>query len=347
MKALAITDHHNVFSWFKMIEAERKYGVKPIFGSELNVGNHHITALAMNEKGVRNIWMLNNIGHQKKARPKITERELKQYAEGIYFLSGCSKGKVPSLLAEREFKKLLDTVEEYKNTFHQNFALEIQNHGRSYNQAVMRTFISLGVKKKIDIIPTNDCHYLNKEDHLFHSRLLSMHTQGKIKQNNTQNYFKTTEEMKEKFPEFMLEQTKEIEKKCEVNLFDMLKNQVGNNEIPLSMLYYYDDASALQKALYSNKQYKLGSYLYKKMKKEDLLLEDIYPSEEIKEELSFAYGLRGKLFQIEPDPNYYIKTDETFPIYRTSKDKEVSAQIDILTAKSLDIPIYDRRKIVI
>lgn len=345
MDAIAVTDHHTLFSWFRMKECEKKYGVKALYGAELNVGNHHLTAIALNEKGLYNLSILNNLGYAKKTRAKISEQELKQYKEGIYFLSGCSKGKIPSLLMKREFKKAYDTVLDYKKLFSSNFALEVQNYGNVNNQTMIRAFISLGIKTGVEVIPTNDCHYLNREDHSFHSDYLQMKTLGKIKQYNTQNYVKTQEEMTKYFPDFMLMQTKMVAQKSQVDFTHYLRHLRGNSELPLSMIYYYDDAEALRKILYSKKKYKLGQFMYHKMKKEDLKLEDIYLSEELRDILPFAFQLRGKLYKIEADPYYYLKTSDSFPLFRSSKEQPLSAQIDSITARTLDMPVYDRRKI--
>lgn len=345
MNAIAVTDHHTVFSWFKMSEYEKSYSVRGLRGAELNVGNHHITAIALNEKGLYNLSMLNNLGYAKKTRAKISERELKQHHDGIYFLSGCSKGKIPSLLMKRDFKKAYDTVLDYKQLFSSRFALEVQNHGSANNQTLMRAFISLGVKTGVEIIPTNDCHYLNQEDHGFHSNFLHMKTLGKIKQHNKQNYVKTREEMNQFFPDFMLAQTERVANMAQVDFQAFLKSLKGDKKLPLSVMTYYDDAEALRKILYSKKNYKLGQYMYHKMKKEELRLEDIYLSNELKDVLPFAYQLRGKLYKIEADPHHYIHANDVFPFFRGEKNQPLSAQLDYFTAQQLDLPVYDERKI--
>lgn len=345
MNAIAVTDHHTLFSWFQMKEYAQTYGVKALYGTELNVGKHHITAIALNEKGLHNLSILNNLGYAKKTRAKISENELKQYHEGIYFLSGCSKGKIPSHLNNREFKKAYDTVLEYKNLFASRFALEVQNHGSLYNQTLMRAFITLGVKTGVEVIPTNDCHYLEQCHYSFHSNFLRMKTLGKVQQHNKQNYVKSPKEMTQYFPEFMLRQTQSIAERTQADFDQYLRMRAGKKEVPLSIVTHYDDAEALRKILYSKKNYKFGQFMYHKMKKENLRLEDIYLSEEFQDILPFAMELRGKLCKIDTDPSYYIKVDDTFPLFRSSKDHPLSAQINRATAQKLDIPVYDRRKI--
>lgn len=342
MASIAITDHHNVFSWFHMPEMEKAYQVNSIYGIELNVGMNHITALAMNETGLRNIWILNNLGYKKSARPNITEKQLVRYAEGIYFLSGCARGKIPNLLFQRLNRKARAAIEFYRYISKGNFALEVQNYGRN-NQESIRKFINLSVDCGVEIIPTNDTHYLDKQDYVFYSNLLSIRSKGKAISLNKENYFKTTEEMELSFPAFMLEQTKKIEQKCMVNFPSFLMKQTGDREIPICKIEYYSDAEAIKKALFLRKEYKLGNYFYMKMLKENLKLEDIHPNESSFESLVLSFELRGKIRKISAHPNFYIKTNENFPIFMDSAEKKFVAQIDKEAAHKIGIPVYDSR----
>jgi len=343
MPAIGITDHHNVYSWFKAAKLAKQYNIKAIYGMELNVDKHHLVGLAMNETGLKHLLLLNNLAYSGKRSGKVKESEVFTYSEGIFFLSGCTKGKIPSLLLQGQYEKAEQAAKLYQEKCNGNFALEIQSYQFSSKQQMVKDLISLAKKCQLLIVPTNDCHFLEKNDYGIHHQLVHMHTQGKIKLRNTQNYVKNYDEMRKVFPASILKNTEVIAEQCNVDFLSFMEKQNGTYELPLSMMYYYDEAEALKKALFSNKKYALGNFLYKKMKKENLSLCDIR-SGEIEQELLFAQALKEKLYKVERDPYYYIKVNEYFPIYRKSKEEEPAAQVDYWTAKELGFFIEDRRK---
>lgn len=348
MDAIGITDHHNVITWFQALKLKDEYAVKPIYGMEINVGKDHLTAFAMNNLGMENLIKLNNKGYERSGKPKITEKELFEHKEGLFILSGCSNGKIAKLLFKGSYVEAGEAMDKYKEVFGKHFAVEIQHFKEPTNRQSAKQLISMAKERRLPIIPTNDCHYLEKEDFLFHKQLVSMHTTGKSVPKNEENYFKTKEEMREVFPEKALETTGYLSQICQTDLHSYLKETEGNDMIPLAMMYYYTDAEALKKALYAKRNYKLGEFMYKKMVKEDLTLEDLYQNGSLSEEIKFAFGLRDKLYKIEPDPFYYLKVNkEKFPLWRKTRNSEFCAQIDILTAKDLGLEIHDRRKMAV
>lgn len=344
MISVATTGHHNVWAWFNQNHLSKQYRIKPIFGMELNVEKNHLTVLAENEKGVKSLIHLNNLGYRRKGRNYVTEQELFQYSDGLIVLSGCTKGKVPQLLINQQFNELANTVEHYKKQFKNRYFIEVQNYHLSTQYGMLKALMTVANKKDILVIPTNDCHYVDKEDHLFQKKLVQMHTNGNIVPQNHNNYFKTKEEMKKIFSENLLNNTQIVDRMCQADFEYFITQQQGTHEIPLSMIYRYDDAEALKKALYSRKEYRLGEFMYKKMKKEGLKLEDLYENGNLKDDIKFAYGLRGRIYKIEPDPYYFIKVTEDFPIYRKNKETPFSAQMEMFTAYETGFEVYDKRK---
>lgn len=343
MLAVAITDHHNVFAWFDAIQYAKKYQTNCIFGIELNVGKHHLTALAMNQTGIENLIVLNNLGYQKNGRPSVTEKQVYAHAAGIFFLSGCSKGKIPTLIAQGSYVEATALAKEYKERFSNNFALEI-HHFNEKNYVKKATGIQhIAHQAQVGIVPTNDCHYLENGEFEMQNRLLTVQTNGKLHAVNNSNYFKTIDEMKLMFPEKLLNQTEHVRKYCRGDFESFIKEQKGDVVLPLAMVYRYGDAEALRKSFHARRQYRLGEYWHKKMKEKDLCLEDLYLPDS-QEELQTAYSLRNRISLIIADPNYYIKTTEYMPIYRKSKADPFCAQLDYFTAKSFGFDIYDRRK---
>ena len=343
MKAVAITDHHNVFAWFESIQFARKYGIDCIFGIELNVGKHHLTALAMNQIGIENLILLNNLGYQKNGRPSVTEKQVFAHAAGIFFLSGCSKGKIPTLIAQGNYLEAIALAKEYRERFSNHFALEIQ-HFQEKNYAKKAYGVQhIAGRAQVGIIPTNDCHYLELEEFEMHDRLLSVQTNGKLHTVNNSNYFKTIKEMELMFPERILNQTEYVRRKCRGDFESFIREQKGDLVLPVAMVYRYGDADALKKAFHSKRKFRLGEYWYKRMNEQNLTLEDLRLPESV-EEVRTAFSLRNRVSLILADPNYYIKTTEFMPVYRKSKADVHCAQMDYHTAKAFGFEIFDRRK---
>jgi DNA polymerase III alpha subunit len=344
MDAVALTEHHNAFSWFDLNEHAKLYHIKPIFGMELNVNKNHLTALAKNEKGVENLLKLNNIAYQKQTKAKVSEKELKEHSEGIIFLSGCIKGMIPQLIREMQFDQAMYEAREYKENLKGEFYIEIQNFKHEIYIDLTKKLLQIAKENALLVVPTNDCHYLEKDEHEYHKQLVSMHSNGKINPVNKENYYKTPDEMEKLFPKYVLEQTVKIANKCNVDFDTFVQTMHGEIEIPLTMFYYYDDAEAIKSVLYAKKEYKLAEFMYKKMRKGGLKLEDLYPHGLLKDTILFAYQLRGKLRAVEPDPYYYIKVNNKFPIWRKNKNAPHSAQIGFFSAQKYGFEIYDRRK---
>src|SRR6185436_13868095 len=100
-----------------------KQGIKPIIGCEVYVApdshlkksansqkeaSFHLTLLAQNEQGYKNLVRLVSIAHLDGFyyKPRIDKELLAQFSGGLIGLSGCLKGEVPyAIHAEEDVKK--------------------------------------------------------------------------------------------------------------------------------------------------------------------------------------------------------------------------------------------------
>src|SRR5690606_14760647 len=119
MKALALTDHGVMYGAIAFYRACREHGVKPIIGMEAYMADgsrldksagqnrpiYHLTLLAKNETGYRNLMKLCTIGHLEGYyyRPRIDFEALSRHAEGLICLSGCLKGELSQLLLRERY----------------------------------------------------------------------------------------------------------------------------------------------------------------------------------------------------------------------------------------------------
>jgi len=241
MKALALTDHGNMFGAMEFLAAcgTTKNHVKPIIGCEVYVSPgsrfekkgaendnwyYHLVLLAANRKGYYNLMKLCSFAYTEGFyhRPRVDDELLAQYHEGLIALSGCVSGEIPSLIQSGKPKEAEEKALFYRDLFGSdgngapNFYLEIQDHGipaeelrgtfsqRDINKAVA----GIAERTGIPLVATNDVHYLAQEDSSAHDILLCIGT-GKTRSEEKRKkyygdryYFKTGDEMAALFPDY-------------------------------------------------------------------------------------------------------------------------------------------------
>jgi DNA polymerase-3 subunit alpha len=245
MPALAITDHGNMFGVVEFYKKCMAGGIKPIIGCEVYVApqnlrkkepvkglpdaGYHLILLVKDLSGYKNLMKLSTIGFLEGFyhKPRIDKEVLKKHSDGLFALSSCLHGEIPSLLLAHNHAKAKEVVEEYKSMFGEgNFFLELQNHEIEEEKKVIQLLAKLGEETQVGLVATNDCHYLKKEHALAHDALLCIQTGKKVtdtdrlKFANDQIYFKSPEEMKKLFEDFPLaiENTIRIAEQCNLDL---------------------------------------------------------------------------------------------------------------------------------
>src|SRR3712207_1823047 len=184
MKAIAITDHGNMFGALEFYQKAQKYGLKPIIGVEVYLSefpleekkgrNFHLILLAENYEGYQNLMRLSSLAYLEGFyyKPRIDKELLRKHSKGILALSACLNGEIASYILEgAEESKIEACIREYQNIFgKENFYLEIQAHEEKEQRQVNETLYALGKKLEIPLVATNDTHYVNKGEHLLQDR---------------------------------------------------------------------------------------------------------------------------------------------------------------------------------
>ncbi len=113
MKAVAITDHGNMFGVFKFVAEANKQDIIPIIGCEFYLAKdrfdkkdrirYHQILLAKDETGYKNISKLCSLGYLEGLyyKPRIDKELIKKYKEGIIATTCCIQGEVPKTLLEK------------------------------------------------------------------------------------------------------------------------------------------------------------------------------------------------------------------------------------------------------
>ena len=242
MPALALTDHGNMFGAVEFYLACKAEGVKPILGMEAYVcpdhtdrnhsaenRPHHTVLLAKDAAGWRNLMQLSSKGFLDGFyfKPRIDKKLLDQHREGICALSACLSGEPSRFLKEGDVAAAVRAAESYKDILGKdNYFLEIQDHGIPAEARVRELMPRVAKESGLDIVCTNDCHYLESSHAEAHDILLCIGTNRQFDDPNRwrydtdQIYLKNTEEMLHLFRDWpaACENTQRISDMCNVEI---------------------------------------------------------------------------------------------------------------------------------
>ncbi|MCI8642480.1 MAG: DNA polymerase III subunit alpha [Lachnospiraceae bacterium] len=244
MDSIAITDHGVMYGAIDFYRACKDAGIRPILGCEVYTAPgsrfdkeggvtdgryHHLVLLAENNKGYSNLMKIVSRGFTEGFyyKPRVDHEVLAEYHEGVIALSACLAGEVPSLLRKgfyEEAKKSALTLSEIFGKDH--FYLELQDHGIPEQKIVNQGLLRMHEETGLELVATNDIHYVLAEDQKAHDILLCIQTQKKVTDENRmryeggQYYLKSEEEMRELFPYApeAIENTHKIASRCEVQI---------------------------------------------------------------------------------------------------------------------------------
>ena len=198
MKAVAITDHGNMYGALEFVKAavrhtdpkadpfdflkeNRPFKVKPVLGCELYTCEdmtvkttvngkapklNHLILLAKNETGYKNLVKLVSKGYVDGFyhKPRVDFSLLEQYSEGLICLSACIAGVIPQCLLHGRDDEAQQWTDKFKNLFGDDFYIEIQDHNIRDQKIILPKLVQLARRNNIKIVATNDVHYLNKSD---------------------------------------------------------------------------------------------------------------------------------------------------------------------------------------
>lgn len=243
MPALSITDHGNMFGVIEFYQKAIKAGIKPLIGCEIyvaqgsmhnkssgsNTVNHHLTLLASDDEGYRNLIKIVTKAHLEGFyyKPRVDKEVLADLSGGLVALSGCLKGEIPQLILGGNMEGALRAAQDYKDIFDGGrFFLEMQDNGIDEQRKVNKDICKLAAKVEIPLVATNDCHYLDRKDSTTHEILLCIQTgktiddESRMRLSTDQFYFRSPEEMEEIFRDFpeAISNTLRISEMCNVKL---------------------------------------------------------------------------------------------------------------------------------
>ncbi len=215
---VAVTDHGNMYTSLRFAEKCKKEKIKAIIGCEFYVVDDykkhvdqkadHLILLAKNKAGYINLVQLDSLAFVDGYyyRPRIDYTVLKEHADGVICLSACLAGRIPRYLMAGEYEKAKAFALSMKEVFGEDFYIEIQDHGIPEQKQILPQLIRLARETEIQLVATNDVHYLNKEDWEMQDVLMCIQTKrtlddpSRMKMQTQEFYMKSGDEMAALFP---------------------------------------------------------------------------------------------------------------------------------------------------
>ncbi len=264
INACAVTDHGNMYASLYFAEECVKKGIKYIIGCELYAtDNHldkrsgtkteHIVLLAKNKKGYKNIVKLDSLSYIDGfyGKPRISYDMIKKHSEGVICLSACLAGRMPQLLMDGDYEGAKKWAREMKEVFGEDFYIELQDHNIAEEKQVIPDLIKIARELDIQLVATNDVHYIEKSDWEMHDILLCIQTKKtladpkRMKFDTQEFYMKSGDEMLDLFhyvPE-AISNTRVIADKIEEPVFDLTPKGEPIRDTSLIPLYKPVDGS--------------------------------------------------------------------------------------------------------
>jgi DNA polymerase-3 subunit alpha len=198
--------------------------MKPIIGVETYVARrsmhdkegkadsqpYHLVLLAENWEGYQNLCRLITDAHLEGYyyKPRIDHEILARYSKGLIGSSACLSGEVAKALEVDDWDLARKTAGTYADIFGKDrFFLELQDHGLPEQRALNAKLMRLAPEVGLDLIVTNDLHYVRRDQHEAHDVLLcvgtgsNLDTPGRMKFDSSEFYLKSAVEMAGLFPD--------------------------------------------------------------------------------------------------------------------------------------------------
>ena len=261
-RAIAITDHGNLFGAYDFYKSAQAVGVKPIIGIEAYIApgsRHdrkrvkwaeggeddvsgggaytHMTILAQNNNGMNNLFKLSSLASLEGYyyKPRMDRELLQQYSAGLIATTGCPGGEIQTRLRMGDYAGAKKAAGDYQEIFgKENYFLELMEHGIEIEKRTRTDLLKLAKDLNIPLLATNDLHYTYKEDEQAHAALLCIQSGStladpkRFKFENDEFYLKSARQMRELFAEIpeACDNTLLIAERCQISFRE------GENLLP-------------------------------------------------------------------------------------------------------------------
>lgn len=230
-RAIAITDHGNLYGAIDFYTAAKNADMNPILGfeaymvddrysrparrgkvddtgGEIEGGKkayNHLTLLCETDKGYRNLRELSSLAFLEGyyAVPRLDWELLERFSEGLIATSGCLSGTVLQSLLRGEYETAKSDAARLQSIFgRDNFFIEMQDHNMPEQRRTNPDLLKIAKEINAPLLATNDLHYVKHSDYEMHDALLCVGTGSRVADverfrfASDQHYLKTAAEMR-------------------------------------------------------------------------------------------------------------------------------------------------------
>jgi DNA polymerase-3 subunit alpha len=250
--ALGLTDHGVMNGAVELYKACRKHDVKPIIGCEIYlVDDHtaggagstaksernHLTLLAADDAGYRNLVKLSSAGFLEglqRGKPTVDLAQVERHSEGVIALTGCLASRFCQRLLQDRPEDARAHADDLMRVFGaENVYYEVQKNGLAPQDKCNEGIVRIAREVGGSLVGTGDVHYLRRQDYEHHTALLCVQTKStiaapKLTFDTNEFYLRDSAEMIAAFAEWpeAIASTLEIAERCSVEL------ELGKQLIP-------------------------------------------------------------------------------------------------------------------
>jgi DNA polymerase III subunit alpha len=240
MRAVAVTDHGNMFAAITFYKAAKEAKLQPILGCELDVvslmggraaaegrGGHglHLPLLAASTEGYRNLIKLVSHAHVQGSTLRL--EDLAAHGKGLVATTGCMGGFVAQAILEEGEARGRETLAALRDALEPgSLYVELQDHGLPEQAVLNGILVRLAGELDLPLVATNDVHYAERSDaeaHLYLSCIKTGRSLDEAKERHhgsSEMYLKGADEMAQLFSAHpgAIRSTLEIAERCKVSL---------------------------------------------------------------------------------------------------------------------------------
>jgi DNA polymerase-3 subunit alpha len=238
--ALGLTDHGVMNGAIEHYQACKRHGIKPIVGleayfvddcktEEVRYERNHLTLLASNDEGFRNLVKLSSAGYlegYRRGKANVDLALLERYSEGVIALTGCLQSRFCRRLVDDAGAEARSHVDQLLQVFGpEDVYFEVQKNGVPEQDKANEGIVRIAQEVGRPLVATGDVHYLGREDFDNHKALLCVQTKStlaepKLTFDTNEFFLKDSGEMAQAFAEWpeSLASTVEIAERCNIEI---------------------------------------------------------------------------------------------------------------------------------
>ena len=179
MRAVALTDHGNMFGAMQLYRACTAAGIAPIIGCEVNLvagarGDesvrqaHHMVLLAESQEGYRNLVRIVSrawVDGLVRGVPRVDFELLCSHRNGLVGMTACMGGYVAQEILQKGPAAGGEALAKLRDCFEPgHLFVELQDHDFPEQKPLNDILVELAGNFDLPLVATNDCHFLDRED---------------------------------------------------------------------------------------------------------------------------------------------------------------------------------------